>query len=149
MFKTSSSTKLGLAALSLVLASTLGASSATAHHGGGTFDPSKCYMFKGTMRGIAWANPHSWIYVDVEKGNAKELWGFELGTIGGLSRLGFRPADFAKGTPVTVKANINRTAGKRTGTSNQTVLSGNRVVGGAEASGTAVGSAGQACPDYK
>ena len=149
MRNSSSFKTLGKLAACSLLAASFVASPATAHHGGGTFDPNKCYTFKGTMRQIAWSNPHSWIYVEVEKGSAKELWGFELGTIGGLSRLGFRPSDFARGTPVTVKANVNRTVGKRTGTSNQTVLNGNRVVGGAEASGTSVGSAGQACPDYK
>ena len=52
------------------------ASTAWAHHGGGTFDATKCFAFKGTIRQLAWANPHAWLYVQVQKPDAtSELWG--------------------------------------------------------------------------
>src|ERR1035441_10521357 len=83
-------------------------STAWAHHGGGTFGPTKCFAFKGMIRQVAWANPHAWLYVQVQKGEGEsELWGFEFGTVGGLSRAGFRPSDFAIGTKVSVTAYAN------------------------------------------
>ena len=119
----------------------LGATPASAHHGGGTFDPNKCYVFQGAVRQIAWTNPHSWIYVQVNKSNgANELWGFEFGTVSGLARAGFRPSDFAQGTKVTVTANVNRDASRHTGSSSKLVIVANgRTVGGADALGSVPG----------
>jgi hypothetical protein len=111
---------------------------AWAHHGGGTFDANKCFVFKGTVRQVAWANPHAWIYVQVEKpAGASELWGFEFGTVGGLSRAGFRPSDFAQGTKVTVTAYANRDIEKHTGSANRLILPDGRDVTGAGIAGTA------------
>src|SRR5450631_4379156 len=98
-------------------------STAWAHHGGGTFDATKCYVFKGTVRQVAWANPHAWLYVQVQKpAGASELWGFEFGSVGGLSRPGFRPSDFSQGTKVTVTAYANRALEKHTGSANRLIL---------------------------
>ena len=112
--------------------------SAWAHHGGGTFDANKCYSFKGTVRQVAWANPHAWLYVQVEKpAGQSELWGFEFGTVGGLSRAGFRPSDFAIGTKVSVTAYANREIEKHTGSASRLILPDGRDVTGAGIAGTA------------
>ena len=134
-------------------------STAWAHHGGGTFDANKCFVFKGTVRQVAWANPHAWLYVQVEKpGGATELWGFEFGTVGGLSRAGFRPSDFAQGTQVSVTAYANRDMTKRTGSANRLILPDGRDVTGAGIAGTAPAggpppgagpTSAPNCPDYK
>ena len=143
-----SSPKLGWRKLPLLAAAGLlacvGATPASAHHGGGTFDPNKCYVFQGTVRQIAWTNPHSWIYVQVNKsGGGNELWGFEFGTVSGLARAGFRPSDFAQGTKVTVTANVNRDVSRHTGSSSKLVIVANgRTVGGAEALGSVPGGGG-------
>ena len=113
-------------------------STAWAHHGGGTFDPTKCFAFKGTVRQVAWANPHAWLYVQVQKGEGEsELWGFEFGTVGGLSRAGFRPSDFATGTKVSVTAYANRDLSKHTGSAQRLILPDGRDVAGAGIAGTA------------
>jgi hypothetical protein len=165
MSRNSSSRKAGwLLVLGLCL------SPAWAHHGGGTFDAKKCFVFKGTVRQVAWANPHAWIYVTVDKpGAASELWGFEFGTVGSLARAGFRPSDFPQGTKVTVTAYANRDLSKHTGSANRIILPDGRDVGGVEIAGTApAGAAPQGaappaggppgagyarrstnCPDYK
>jgi Family of unknown function (DUF6152) len=142
-------------------------STAWGHHGGGTFDANKCFAFKGTIRQLAWANPHAWLYVQVEKpGGASELWGFEFGTVGSLSRAGFRPSDFAIGTKVKVTAYSNKDVTKHTGSANRLILPDGRDVTGAGIAGTAPAGApagapgggappGAApappanCPDYK
>jgi len=115
-------------------------STAWAHHGGGTFDPNKCFTFEGTVRKVAWVNPHAWIYVEVPKSGAQELWGFEFGSVSGLARSGFRPSDFPTGTKVTITAYANRALEKHTASSHKLVLADGRVVGGPDASGTAPGS---------
>ena len=154
MFKSLSRAKLGWATLPLLAVSSLGATPAIAHHGGGTFDPNKCYIFKGEVRQLAWTNPHSWIYVQVAKSNGQsELWGFEFGSVSGLARAGFRPSDFPAGTKVTVTAHVNRNPARHTGTSSRLVMNASgRVVGGPEATGTVAGAPGSrvatTCPNY-
>lgn len=142
-----------------LLALGLFTSSAWAHHGGGTFDANKCFAFTGTVRQVAWANPHAWLYVQVQKaGGATELWGFEFGTVGGLARAGFRPSDFAIGTKVSVTAYSNRDIAKHTGSANRLILPDGRDVTGGGIAGTAPAGApppgaapGAApnCPEYK
>ena len=113
-------------------------STAWAHHGGGTFDANKCFVFKGKVRQVAWANPHAWIYVTVEKpGGSSELWGFEFGTVSGLARAGFRPSDFAQGTPLTVTASANRDVKVFTASANRLILPDGRDVSGGGIAGTA------------
>jgi len=128
----SSSKKIGW-----MLALSLCTSTAWAHHGGGTFDATKCFNFKGTVRQVAWANPHAWLYVQVQKPEGSELWGFEFGTVGSLSRAGFRPSDFAIGTKVSVTAYANRDISKHTGSANRLILPDGRDVTGAGIAGTA------------
>ena len=142
------------------------ASTAWAHHGGGTFDANKCFSFKGTVRQLAWANPHAWLYVQVLKPTgASELWGFEFGTVGALSRAGFRPSDFAIGTKVSLRGYSNRDVAKHTASVTRLILPDGRDVAGAGVAGTAPTggppgaggpppAAGAAqrpanCPDYK
>jgi hypothetical protein len=138
----------------LMLALGLCTSTAMAHHGGGTFDANKCFSFKGAVRQVAWANPHAWLYVTVDKpGGPPELWGFEFGTVGSLSRAGFRPSDFAQGTKVSLVAYSNRDVVKHTASANRLVLPDGRDVTGAGIAGTAPAGAPTAgpanCPDYK
>jgi hypothetical protein len=140
--------------ISLVLALGLCTSTAWAHHGGGTFDANKCFVFKGTVRQVAYVNPHAWIYVQVDTpGAASELWGFEFGGLGGLVRAGVKDTDFGKGTKVTVTAYANRAVEKHTASANKVILGDGRQVGGSDIAGTAPagtpGAAGASCPDYK
>lgn len=149
MFKGLTRAKLKLAALSGLVVASVGIMPASAHHGGGTFDPNRCFVFTGTVRQLAWTNPHSWIYVTVPRANgASELWGFEFGTIAGLARAGLRPSTFPAGTRVTVTAHVNRDRTKKTGASSRLVLPDGRVVGGADAQGTVPTGATSACPAY-
>jgi len=125
-----------------LLALGLSTSPAWAHHGGGTFDANKCFVFKGAVRQVAWANPHAWLYVQVDKPQGgSELWGFEFGTVSGLSRAGFRPSDFATGTSVNVTAYANRDMSKHTGSANRLILPDGRDVSGAGIAGTAPSNA--------
>lgn len=149
MFRYLTRSKMNLAALCALVVTGLGVPPASAHHGGGTFDPNRCFVFQGTVRQLAWTNPHSWIYVTVPRSNgASELWGFEFGTIAGLARAGLRPSNFPAGTRVTVTAHVNRDRTRHTGASSRLVLPDGRVIGGADAQGTVPRGATSACPEY-
>lgn len=137
-----------------LFALSLCASTAWAHHGGGTFDANKCFIFKGTVRQVAWVNPHAWIYVQVDKpGAAAELWGFEFSAFGGLMRAGFKPTDFAQGTQLTVTGYANRIVEKHTASATKLILADGRQAGGSDIAGTApagtAGAAAASCPEYK
>ena len=133
-----------------LLGLSLCSSAAWAHHGGGTFDANKCFVFKGTVRQLAWVNPHSWIYVQVEKpSGTSELWGFEFGGLAGLLRAGLKDADFGKGSKVVVTAYANRDISKHTASAEKVVLADGRQTGGGDIAGTApAGQAAKNCPDY-
>lgn len=143
------------AASRLILGSLLtvgiGTSAVLAHHGGGTFSANRCFNFTGTVKQVAWTNPHAWLYVTANKSKATELWGFEFGSISGLSRAGFRPRDFAPGTKVTIQAYANRDATKRTGSVSGLKLADGREVRGGPIAGTAPAGSTRAttCPEYK
>jgi hypothetical protein len=78
------------------------------------------------------------LYVQVQKpAGESELWGFEFGTVGGLSRAGFRPSDFAIGTKVSLTAFANRDVAKHTGSASRLILPDGRDVTGAGIAGTA------------
>ena len=51
-------------ALPLAIASLL-TTSLSAHHGAGTFDRDKNIELAGTITGVDFVNPHSWVYFDV------------------------------------------------------------------------------------
>lgn len=49
----------------LILAAALVASPAAAHHGIGTFNTREEITITGTVTGVDFVNPHSWVYLDV------------------------------------------------------------------------------------
>lgn len=101
-------------ASSLLLGMLMGAPTLWAHHAGANFDHNRQYIFKGTVKKFLWANPHSWVYLDIVKANGQtEFWGFELqGGTNMLRRAGWKSNDLQPGDTVTIRAAVDRT-GKR------------------------------------
>jgi hypothetical protein len=81
------------------------AAPALAHHSAAAFDRSKLLTLNGTIKEFRFANPHSWIYLEVtsEQGQA-ELWSLEGGSISILSRNGWTSHSLNVGDRVTVTA---------------------------------------------
>jgi hypothetical protein len=79
------------------------AGSAYAHHSMEGFDRDKNVTLVGTVKQFKWANPHSWIELEVpnDKG-AVETWNIEMTAPFVLIRAGWRATSLKPGDKVTV-----------------------------------------------
>jgi len=85
----------------LLIAAGLGGS-AYAHHSMNGFDRAKTITITGTVKQFKWANPHSWIEVEVV--NAKgvtETWNLEMTAPGILARNGWKSTMLKAGDKAT------------------------------------------------
>ena len=91
-----------LRALSL-LAATLGAANAFAHHGIANFDFNADVAITGSVAKLTFVNPHSWLYVTVAGANgAATEWRCEMRSATVLRRSGWSQEMFTVGAQVTV-----------------------------------------------
>ena len=76
--------------------------SAYSHHSMNGFDRAKTITITGTVKQFKWANPHSWIEVEVvnSKGVA-ESWNLEMTAPGILARAGWKSTMLKAGDKVT------------------------------------------------
>ena len=79
---------------------------ASAHHSfAAQFDRDKRVILTGTVTEMRWANPHAWIYMDVEDADGNVVnWALETRAANNLIRLGWRPADLPAGATLVVDA---------------------------------------------
>lgn len=89
--------------LSLALVSGLGlATSAYAHHSMNGFDRAKTITITGTVKQFKWANPHSWIEVEiVNSKGVPETWNLEMTAPGILARAGWKSTMLKPGDKAT------------------------------------------------
>jgi hypothetical protein len=91
-------TALGVALLSPVPTS--------AHHSYAMFDATKTLKVAGTVAKLEWMNPHVYLWVYVPNPAASsgyDLYAFENGSTGVLSRLGWSKSSFTTGERITVE----------------------------------------------
>ena len=76
---------------------------ASAHHSMAGFDRTKTVTLVGTIKQFKWANPHSWIEMEVpnDKGGV-ETWNAEMTAPGILARAGWKSTLLKPGDKVTV-----------------------------------------------
>jgi hypothetical protein len=92
----------GLAAMALT-------APAWGHHGFGRIDPTKNVTLEGTLTGIDFVNPHSYLYFDTVGSDGKVLkMRCEMRAATVLRRSGWSPEMFVPGTHITVNGHPHR-----------------------------------------
>ena len=81
------------------------AASAYAHHSMAGFDRNKMVTLVGTIKQFKWANPHSWIEMEVpnDKGGV-DIWDVEMTSPAVLVRAGWKSTSVKPGDKVTLTA---------------------------------------------
>jgi hypothetical protein len=117
-----------LAAAVMVLA----AQSAGAHHSfAAEFDASSPIDLTGTVTKVAWANPHTFFYIDVT--NAKgdiENWALEMGSPNGLMRRGWTRDSMKIGDLVIVTGSRAKDGSFKGNARSVTLSTGQRLFAG-------------------
>jgi uncharacterized protein DUF6152 len=83
----------------------LGGAPAAAHHAfAAEFDAKKPINLRGTVAKTEWINPHTWIHIDVKRGDGKvERWMIEGGPPNALYRRGFTKNSLPIGAEIVVE----------------------------------------------
>ena len=78
---------------------------ASAHHAfAAEFDRESPVQLTGTVTEMRWANPHAWIYIDVEGEDGTVVnWALETRAANNLIRLGWRPNDVPVGAVLVIE----------------------------------------------
>lgn len=81
-----------------------------AHHSfAAEYDSTKPISVKGTVRKLAWVNPHAYIYVDVKESDGKIVtWAFETLSPNALARQGWNRDSLKYGDPISVEGYLAR-----------------------------------------
>lgn len=95
-----------------LLAVSLSAAPALAHHSAAVFDLTRTVAVEGTVERYEWANPHVYLHLATSEGS----WLVEAGSPSMMQRAGWTPTSFASGDRVTVELNPARN-GRRMGLS--------------------------------
>jgi hypothetical protein len=93
--------KMVIGCVSLVAALT--ATTALAHHSAAGIDQTKTVTIVGVLKEFKWANPHSWMDIDVTDANGQtKLWSIEMTAPAYLARAGWKSTTVKPGDKVTV-----------------------------------------------
>ena len=85
----------------LVLAAMALGPSVQAHHSVLSFDGATPATVTGTVTRVLWQNPHTYIYLDVERDGGVEKWAVESDPPEVLRRRGWRKSAIAPGDTIT------------------------------------------------
>jgi len=95
--------KFSIVAATLAIA--LIAGSAHAHHAAAGIDRSKTVTVEGTVKQFKWANPHSYMEIEVPNGNGgTDLWSLEMTSPAFLVRAGWKSTTVKFGDKVKATA---------------------------------------------
>lgn len=112
-----------------------GAVPAAAHHSFAMYNMNKTTVLQGSVKQLQWKNPHSTLVVAVQaKGKPEAEWWIEMGSIGRISRGGWRKDTVKPGDKITVEINPQKDGTNSGGFINAVLPDGRRLgqTGGAK-----------------
>ena len=110
------------------------AGAASAHHSAGAVDRTKTVTVTGVVKEFRWANPHSWIDLEVAGPTAPGLWSVEMNPPTYLVRSGWKSTTLKPGDKISVTVNPLR-SGEPGGIFVSVTLPDGRTLGRGSASG--------------
>jgi Family of unknown function (DUF6152) len=127
-------TRLGLLTSALLLVS---AAALSAHHSfAAEFDANQPVQLRGTVVRVEWINPHTWIHLDVKKGDGSvERWMIEGGTPNTLLRRGLTKNSLPQGTEIMVDGYKAKNGSNRANGRDLTLTDGRRLFMGSSGIG--------------
>jgi hypothetical protein len=82
------------------------AGSARAHHNAAGIDRTRTVTVEGTVKQFKWANPHSWVEIEVpDKNGGVEIWNAEMTSPAILVKAGWKKTTFTPGDKVKLVVN--------------------------------------------
>jgi len=94
------------------------------------FDQKKPVKLTGKVTKMEWANPHAWIYLDVETDGKIVNWALETGAANALIRRGWKKGDLPAGTVLVVDGWQARNGSATANVSSVTFTDGKRLFAG-------------------